>query len=67
MVCAEPLKPVKADLCYQHDQQQPNQKVSLYDCNWYQFWGFSKLLSSSVACELDLLSGKYAWVDENTQ
>lgn len=69
VVCAEQdrLKPVKADLCYKHDQQQPNAYVQIYDCDWYQFWGLSKLQDASVACELDLLNNKFAWVDETTQ
>jgi hypothetical protein len=35
--CAEQdkLKPVKADLCYKHDQQQPNKYVQIYNCDWY--------------------------------
>lgn len=62
----DPDKPVKPDLCYKHDQQQPNRQVTVYDCQWYQFWGYSKLMGQEVACELDLLTDKYAWVDEMT-
>ena len=37
VTCSEQnkLKPVKADLCYSHDQQQPNKEIKIYDCDWY--------------------------------
>ena len=50
--------------------------MQIYDCDWYQFWGLSKL-TGLVACELELLNDKslatenthykYAWMNENTQ
>ena len=68
--CAEQDKDkpgLKADLCYKHDQQQPNKYVQVYQCDWYQFWGLSKLMGNEVACELDILNGEFAWVEETNQ
>ena len=59
-------KPVKQDLCYVHDQQQPVQTIRMHTCEWYQNWDQTTMLGP-VACEFDLLSGRWAWIDEPNQ
>lgn len=71
MICAShvPLThEVVDDMCFSHDKLQPNEQILIYDCAWYQHFGYSRFGSSdAVSCDLSLLSGEYAWVDEKTQ
>ena len=38
----------------------------MHTCEWYQTWGLT-YMSGPVACEFDLDSGRWAWIDEYRQ
>ena len=71
MICAShvPLNhDIVDDMCFSHDKLQPNEQILIYDCAWYQHFGYSRFGGSdAVSCDLSLLSGEFAWVDEKTQ
>ena len=64
--CRDPDKPVKPDLCYVHDKSQPVKTILIHTCENYQKKG-ETTMAGAVSCEFDLLSEKWAWVDEKTQ
>ena len=59
---------IDGDKCYQHDKQQPNEQVLVYNCDWYKFHGYSRYSAdTTVICDLSILTDEYAWVNEATQ
>jgi hypothetical protein len=60
--------PVTYDLCWESDEQQPMGSMRSFGCNWYPENEKSNFeLGTTTVCDISLLNGQAAWVDETTQ
>ena len=55
-------------MCYKHDEKQPVEEIIAHPCIWYVNYDKTQIDPALLrTCDFDLLSGKYAWVDETKQ
>lgn len=52
-------------MCFMHDGNSPTELIKINTCNAH-FVNYAELSADNL-CEFDMLSGKYAWVNETTQ
>ena len=64
----DPMLPLRPDLCFVHDGEQPSEILRAHPCDWYKKNSQSLLpLESKSVCELDVTDGQFAWVNESEQ
>ena len=64
----DPLLPLRPDLCFIHDTEQPSEIFRAHSCDWYKKSGQTLVPpESKSACEFDITDGKFAWITESEQ
>ena len=64
----DPMLPLRPDLCYIHDGEQPSEILRAHPCEWYKMNSQSQLpVESNRVCEFDISDGKFAWIKESEQ
>ena len=53
------------NMCFQHDYQHPTLNIIGEDCLYFKT--VTDDFEGNVVCDFELLSGDYAWVQEETQ